>query len=86
MPKDHPPSPVINPNVEERVSLAVAIRSYLAARERLHTANSAFVDACETLRSQAARGQRVIAHIDYRYWLLEVDPEGNFDLAEVDLV
>lgn len=77
---------MIAKDIEQRVSLALAIRNYLQATEGLHKANDEFVKACEELRSQAQRDRRIVAHIDYRYWLLEVDAEGNFDLEEIELV
>lgn len=77
---------MIAKQIEQRVSLALAIRSYLQTRERLHQANEAFIKACEELRAQAGREGRVLAHVDYRYWLLDIDAEGNFDLEEIELL
>jgi len=77
---------MIATDIEERVSLAVAVRRYLTASDRHHEATAAFEAACQDLRQHAARESRYVVQIDYRHWLLEVDAHGNFELEQIELL
>lgn len=77
---------MIAPSVDERVSLAVAVRRYLQASDRFHSASKDFDEACHELRQQASRDSRYVVRIDYRHWLLEIDSQGNFEIEEIELL
>ena len=77
---------MIATNVEERVSLALAVRRYLRASDRHDEALKGFEAACDDLRNQVGRNARYVVQIDYRHWLLEVDEAGNFELEEIELL
>ena len=77
---------MIAPSIDERVSLAVAVRRYLQASDRFHSASKDFDEACHEVRQHASRDSRYVVRIDYRHWLLEIDSQGNFEIEEIELL
>lgn len=77
---------MIAPSIDERVSLAIAVRRYLQASDRFHSASKDFDEACHELRQQASRDSRYVVRIDYWHWLLEIDSKGNFEIEEIELL
>lgn len=77
---------MIATTTDERVSLAIAVRRYLQASDRFHSASKDFDEACHEVRELASRDSRYVVHIDYRHWLLEIDSQGNFEIEEIELL
>jgi hypothetical protein len=77
---------VIAPSIDERVSLAIAVRRYLQSNDRFHSASKDFDEACHEVRKLASRDSRYVVRIDYRHWLLEIDSQGNFEVEEIELL
>lgn len=77
---------MIAPSIDERVSLAIALRRYVQASDRFHSASKDFEEACHEVRKHASRDSRYVVRIDYRHLLLEIDSQGNFEVEEIELL
>jgi hypothetical protein len=72
--------------IEQRVASSLAVGRYLRAKERAEQAYKEHNEACTGIRSTIARGSRFVTKVDYRYFVVTVDSEGDFEVDEVDFL
>jgi hypothetical protein len=70
-------------DIEQRVSISLAVGRYLRAAERFNEASRDFTDACKTLRKQLGASQRFIVQLDWKHYLVTSDADGNFDVEHI---
>lgn len=71
---------------DDGVGLAITVRRYLEAREHYQAALNEFTAACNALRERAPKNDRCVVRIDWRYYLIETDAQGDFDVTEIDVL
>ena len=73
-------------NIEQRVTVSLAVQRYLRAAERFDAASKEFTETCQTLRQALPRKSRFVANISHQHYLVTSDREGNFEVESVDTV
>jgi hypothetical protein len=73
-------------NIEQRVTVSLALQRYLRAVERFEAASSEFNESCQTIRQALPRESRFVANIMHQHYLVTSDNEGNFEVESVDTV
>lgn len=74
----------MNLSIESRVSTTLAIRRYLRAAEKFNEASKEFVGSCKDLRKKLENKERFVVQIDFKWYIVESDQDGNFDIQPVD--
>ena len=73
-------------DIEQRVTVSLAISRYLRAVERFESASSDFNEACHHARSVFPKSTRFIANVDHKHWLITIGESGDFEVEPVDIV
>lgn len=73
-------------NIEQRVTVSLALQRYLRAVERFEAASNEFNESCQTIRETLPRESRFVANISLQHYLVTSDREGNFEVESVDTV
>jgi len=73
-------------NIEQRVTISLALQRYLRAVERFEAASNEFNESCQTIRQTLPRECRFVAKISHQHYLVTSDREGNFEVEQVDTV
>ena len=71
-------------DLESRISIALAVASYLRAVDRFDAASQAMTTACSDLRSKLERPSRFVVQVEYWHYLVTSDSEGNFDVEQIE--
>ncbi|WP_168565123.1 hypothetical protein [Crateriforma spongiae] len=69
--------------LDRRVGISLAVGRYLRSAERFNDASRDFTGACRSLRKQLGPDQRFVVQIDFKYYLVTSDRDGNFDIEHV---
>ena len=73
-------------NIDQRVTVSLALQRYLRAVERFEAASNEFNESCQTIRQTLPRESRFVANISHQHYLVTSDNEGNFEVEQVDTV
>jgi len=73
-------------NIDQRVTVSLALQRYLRAVERFEAASNEFNESCQTIRQALPRESRFVANISHQHYLVTSDNEGNFEVESVDTV
>lgn len=73
-------------NIEQRVTVSLALQRYLRAVEHFEAASDEFNESCQTIRQAIPRGSRFVANIMHQHYLVTSDNEGNFEVESIDTV
>jgi hypothetical protein len=73
-------------NIDQRVTVSLALQRYLRAVERFEAASNEFNEACQSIRQALPREIRFVANIMHQHFLVTSDNEGNFEVEQVDTV
>jgi hypothetical protein len=73
-------------DIEQRVTISLAISRYLRALDRLELASKEFNEACQHARSVFPKSTRFIANVDHKHWLITIGESGDFEVEPVDIV
>jgi|GEM_PF-1499399 len=63
-------------NIEQRVTVSLALQRYLRAVERFEAASNEFNESCQTIRQALPRESRFVANISHQHYLVTSDNEG----------
>lgn len=75
--------PDISLDIGRRVALSLAVGRYLRSADRFNEASREFTGACKSLRKQLGSGQRFVVQVDWKYYLVTSDRDGNFDVEPI---
>lgn len=70
-------------DIERRVALSLAVGRYLRSADRFNDASRDFTGACRSLRKQLGADQRFVVQVDFKYYLVTSDRDGNFDVEPI---
>jgi len=73
-------------DAQSRVNRSLAVQRYVHADERYQDALRAFGEACQEVRDSVQIGSRFITKVDYVYYLVTVDDDGQFDVVRIEVV
>ena len=73
-------------DIEQRITISLALQRYLRAVERFEAASNEFNESCQTIRQTLPRESRFVANIMHEHYLVTSDNEGNFEVEQVDTV
>lgn len=73
-------------DIDQRVTISLALQRYLRAIERFEAASSEFNDACQSIRASLPKESRFVAVVSHQHYLVTSDQEGNFEVEQVDAV
>lgn len=73
-------------NIERRVALAIAVGQYLRTLERFSNASNDFNLACERLRSQLGKKQKLVAQVECKHYIVSSDDRGNFNVEFIEAI
>ena len=74
----------LSEEMENRINLGVALRSYLRAVERFEAASTAFNQSCVDVRKSLGANKKFVAYVDYKHYLISSDDHGNFEVEPVE--
>ena len=69
--------------MEERVRLQVELQRYLRAEDQFARASKEFNDSCRSLRNALGTRQRFVVQVDFQFYLMTSDNDGNFEVEKV---
>ena len=72
--------------IDQRVNMSIAFKSYLRAQRDYNVAASRFNEACKELRKQLEPNLRVVIHTEDGHFLLESDAACEFDMEEIESI
>ncbi|TWU39357.1 hypothetical protein [Novipirellula artificiosorum] len=75
--------PNIALDIERRVALSLAVGRYLRSAERFNNASKEFTTCCKSLRKRLGSDQRFVVQVDFKYYLVTSDRDGNFDVEPI---
>lgn len=73
-------------DMEQRITLSLALQRYIRARERLEEASSEFSDACQVVRQALVRESKLIANVNHKVYLVTADKDGGFDIEQIESI
>ncbi|XZE35710.1 hypothetical protein SH501x_001250 [Pirellulaceae bacterium SH501] len=73
-------------NIEQRVTISLALQKYLRAVEGFEAASNEFNESCQAIREAIPPDSRFVANISHQHYLVTSDNEGNFEVESVDTV
>ena len=73
-------------DIEKRVELSLAVGRYLRASERFNEAVKEFTEKCKSLRKQLGSNKRYVIQVDYEYYIISSDAEGNLDVEPIQSI
>ncbi|HAC91240.1 MAG TPA: hypothetical protein DCF63_11520 [Planctomycetaceae bacterium] len=73
-------------NIEQRVTISLALQRYLNAVDRFETASNEFNAACLAMRNTLPQCCRFIANSSLSHYLVNSDHEGNFEVEQVETI
>jgi hypothetical protein len=73
-------------DIEQRVTVSLALQRYVRAVERFEAASNEFDEACRSIRQSLPRPTRFVANVSHQHYLVTSDREGNFEVEQVDSV
>lgn len=73
-------------SIEDRVSLSLAIDAHIRAQAKFRTALDACTEAAKNLQQMIGPSQRVVAKVDYRYYIVSSDSECAISVEPVECV
>jgi hypothetical protein len=73
-------------NIEQRVTISLALQRYLNAVDRFETASNEFNESCLAMRNALPQDCRFIANTSLRHYLVTSDREGNFEVEQVETI
>lgn len=78
----------VNRDINDRVNISLAIGRYLRAQRAFESASTEFNAACGNVRAvlKADKGARFITKVEYSYYLVETNENGDFDISPVEVV
>jgi|688.fasta_scaffold665024_2 hypothetical protein len=71
-------------DIDTRISISLAVGSYLRAVDRFDAASQAMTEACSELREQIDGPARFVVQVEYRHYLVTRDHEGNFEIEQIE--
>lgn len=74
----------LSEDMENRIVLGVAVRSYLRAVERFEAASTAFNQSCVDVRKSLGVNKKFVVNVDYKHYLISSDDQGNFEVEPVE--
>jgi hypothetical protein len=72
--------------INQRVTLSLALQRYVAAADRFEQASREFNEACSQVRTNMQSPMRFVAHIAYQHYIVTSDGEGNFDVDKIESI
>ena len=73
-------------DIEQRITISLALQKYLRAVEGFEAASNEFNDSCQAIRNAIPPDSRFVANISHQHYLVTSDNEGNFEVESVDTV
>ena len=73
-------------DMNRRIELSMAVGRYLGSVERFDRASKDFTQRCKELREKLKPGERFVAKIDWLYYIVEMDNDGNFEVTKADII
>ena len=73
-------------DMKRRIELSTAVGRYLGSVERFDRASKDFTQRCKELREKLQPGERFVAKIDWTYYIVEMDNDGNFDVTKANII
>lgn len=73
-------------DIEQRVTISLALQRYLRSVERFESASNEFNEACQAIRQTLPQQSRLIANVLHKHYLVTSDDESNFEVEHVDTV
>ncbi len=73
-------------NIEQRVTISLALQRYLRAVERFEAASTDFNESCQAVREALPRECRFVANVMHQHYLVTSDREGNFEVEGIETV
>ena len=62
-----------NMNIDQRVTISLALQRYLRAVERFEAASNEFNESCQAIRQALPRESRFVANISHQHFLVTSD-------------
>jgi hypothetical protein len=75
-----------NMNIDQRVTISLALQRYLRAVNNFEAATKEFNEACSVLRNRLVEPSRFLTQIDFQHYLVTSDQEHNFEVEELELI
>ena len=78
----------VNRDINDRVNISLAIGRYLRASRVFESASAEFNAACQNVRAalKADKEARFITKVEYSYYLVETNENGDFDISPIEVV
>lgn len=73
-------------DIEQRVTISLALQRYLRAMEQFEKASSDFNESCQVVRTTLPHNSRLIANLNHQHYLVTSDDAGNFQVEQIDTV
>jgi len=73
-------------DMNRRIELSMAVGRYLGSVERFDRASKDFMQRCKELREKLKPGERFVAKVDWLYYIVEMDNDGNFNVTKADII
>ncbi len=73
-------------DIEQRVTVSLALQRYLRAMEQFEKASSDFNESCQVVRKTLPLNSRLIANLNHQHYLVTSDDAGNFQVEQIDTV
>ena len=73
-------------DIEQRVTVSLALQRYLRAVERFAAASDEFHESCQTIRQALPPESRFVANISHQHYLVTSDRQGNFEVEQIETV
>ena len=70
--------------INDRVALSLAVGRYFRSAEAFNTASREFTAACKELRGKIGDRRRFVCQVDFKYYLVTTDGDGNFDVEPIE--
>lgn len=74
----------LSEEIQNRINLGLAVRSYLRAVERFEAASAAFNQSCVDVRKSLGANKKFVANVDYKHYLISSDDQGNFEVEQIE--